>query len=133
MIPSLFLAVIHQDSRFRFHPRLRWTPNAGRCRRGRPKETWRRSFVREMKENGLTWAQVEHLARNRGGWRSFVLALPVSMCHRARRGLTNCAGDQLLICLLLQRHHSGLYSFNLLQREILKIQLYRLPEPNVKL
>ena len=51
---------------------LRWTPNAGRCRRGRPKETWRRSFEREMK-NGLSWAQVEHLARNRGGWRSLVL------------------------------------------------------------
>ena len=28
-----------------------------------------------MKENGLSWAQVEHLARNRGGWRSLVLAL----------------------------------------------------------
>ena len=54
---------------------LRWTPNAGRRRRGRPKETWRRSFEREMKENGLSWAQVEHLARNRGGWRSLVLAL----------------------------------------------------------
>ena len=54
---------------------LRWTPNAGRHRRGRPKETWRRSFAREMKENGLSWAQVEHLVRNRGGWRSLVLAL----------------------------------------------------------
>ena len=28
-----------------------------------------------MKENGLSWAQVEHLARNRGGWRSLVLTL----------------------------------------------------------
>ena len=54
---------------------LRWTPNAGRRRRGRPKETWRRAFEREMKENGLSWAQVEHLARNRDGWRSLVLAL----------------------------------------------------------
>ena len=54
---------------------LRWTPNAGRRRRGRPKETWRRSFEREMKENGLSWVQVEHLARNKDGWRSLVLAL----------------------------------------------------------
>ena len=54
---------------------LRWTPIAGRRRRGRPKETWRRSFEREMKENGLSWAQVEHLARNRGDWRSLVLVL----------------------------------------------------------
>ena len=53
----------------------RWTPNAGKRRRGRPKETWRRSFEREMKENGLSWAQVEHLGRNRRGWRSFVLVL----------------------------------------------------------
>ena len=28
-----------------------------------------------MKENGLSWAKVEHLARNMGGWRSLVLAL----------------------------------------------------------
>ena len=53
---------------------LRWTPNAGRRRRGRPKETRRRPLEREMKENGLSWGQVEHLARNRGGWRSLVLA-----------------------------------------------------------
>ena len=54
---------------------LRWTPSAGRRRRGRPKETWRRSFERETKENGSSWAQVEHLARNMGGWHSIVLAL----------------------------------------------------------
>ena len=54
---------------------LRWTLNAGRRKRGRSKETWRRSFEQEMKEIGLSWAQVEHLARNRGGWRSLVLAL----------------------------------------------------------
>ena len=28
-----------------------------------------------MKENGLSWAQVEHLAQNRGDWQSLVLAL----------------------------------------------------------
>ena len=49
---------------------LRWAPNAGRSRRGRPKETWRISIEREMKENGLTWAPSEH----RGCWRSLVLA-----------------------------------------------------------
>ena len=54
---------------------LRWTPNAGRRRWGKPNETWRRTVEREMKENGLSWAQVEHLARNRGNWQSLVLAL----------------------------------------------------------
>ena len=64
---------------------LRWTPNAGRRRRGRPKETWRRSFEREMKKNGLSWAQVEHLARNRGRLAISCVGL---LCHRARRGLS---------------------------------------------
>ena len=54
--------------------------NTGRRRRGRPKETWRRSFIRTRNEGEwMTWAQVEHgvehLARNRGGCRSLVLAL----------------------------------------------------------
>ena len=54
---------------------IRWTPNAGRRKRGRPEETWRKSVERGMKDNGLIWAQVEHLARNRSGWRSLVSAL----------------------------------------------------------
>ena len=29
--------------------------------------------LKKMKENGLTWAQVEHLVQNRGGWQSLVL------------------------------------------------------------
>ena len=42
---------------------LRWTPNEGGHRRGRPKQTRRRSFEQEMKENGLTCAQAEHSVR----------------------------------------------------------------------
>ena len=44
-------------------------------KRVRQQETWRRSFEREMKDNGLSWARVEHLARNRGGWRSLMLVV----------------------------------------------------------
>ena len=46
---------------------LSWTPSASRRRQGKPKETWRRSFEREMKEYEMTWSKVEHLARNKGG------------------------------------------------------------------
>nr|KAG5708729.1 hypothetical protein BaRGS_034946 [Batillaria attramentaria] len=37
---------------------LRWTPD-GRRKRGRPKETWRRTVEREMKEQGWTWNFLE--------------------------------------------------------------------------
>nr|KAG5699627.1 hypothetical protein BaRGS_005075 [Batillaria attramentaria] len=33
---------------------LRWTPD-GKGARGRPKETWRRTVDKELKENKLTW------------------------------------------------------------------------------
>ena len=65
---------------------LRWTPNAGGRRRVRPKETWRRSFEREMKENGLSWAQVEHSKRAKQG--RLAISCVGLMCHRARRGLS---------------------------------------------
>ncbi|PVD19793.1 hypothetical protein C0Q70_20284 [Pomacea canaliculata] len=37
---------------------LRWTPD-GRRKRGRPKETWRRTVEREMKGKGWTWGHLE--------------------------------------------------------------------------
>ena len=81
--------LIHYD---RNQARRRWTwigyvvrMPSDVIRRGRPKETWRRSFEREMKKNGLSWAQVEHLARNRGRLAISCVGL---LCHRARRGLS---------------------------------------------
>ena len=56
---------------------MRWTP-AGNRRRGRPKETWRRSVERDMKALGWSWGQVAKLAADRTRWRSSVSALCAS-------------------------------------------------------
>ncbi|XP_056015927.1 uncharacterized protein LOC130053203 [Ostrea edulis] len=43
---------------------MRWTP-AGKRNRGRPKETWRRSVEKEMKECGWTWSRIQNMAADR--------------------------------------------------------------------
>ena len=53
---------------------LRWTPD-GHRRRGRPKETWRRTIEKEMKEHGWTWGYLERCSADRPRWRSLVAAL----------------------------------------------------------
>ena len=53
---------------------LHWTPD-GKRKRGRPKETWRRTVEREMKERGWSWNFLEIQARDRAQWRSMVEAL----------------------------------------------------------
>ena len=53
---------------------LRWTPD-GRRRRGRPKETWRRTVEREMKEKGWTWGRLERASADRHQWRALVEGL----------------------------------------------------------
>ena len=48
---------------------LRRTPN-GRRKRGRPKETWRRTVEKEMREQGWTWGRgdLERCATDRPWW-----------------------------------------------------------------
>ena len=53
---------------------LDWNPQEKR-RRGRPKQTWRRSVHSEALEKGLSWGEVKRMARNRIRWRHFVDAL----------------------------------------------------------
>ena len=53
---------------------LFWTPD-GKRKRGRPKETWRRTVAREMKEKGWSWKFLETQAKDRTQWRSLVGAL----------------------------------------------------------
>ena len=50
---------------------LRWTPD-GMQKRGRPKETWRRTVEKEMKTCGLTWETITRQAANQQQWRSLV-------------------------------------------------------------
>ena len=51
---------------------LTWTPS-GKRKRGRPKETWRRTVERERAELGLTsWAAAAVVAKNRDKWRTLL-------------------------------------------------------------
>lgn len=56
---------------------MRWTPE-GKRKRGRPKNTWRRTVEAEMKEYGYTWGELEKKAKDRDQWRILVLALCAS-------------------------------------------------------
>ena len=49
---------------------LRWTPDSRR-KAGRPRETWRRTVLREGAEVGCsTWAEMGAMATDRRAWRS---------------------------------------------------------------
>ena len=52
----------------------RWTPQ-GKRSRGRPKTTWCRTIVSELKELGITWGEAETKAKDRNGWRNLVVTL----------------------------------------------------------
>nr|KAG5700914.1 hypothetical protein BaRGS_012321 [Batillaria attramentaria] len=51
---------------------LHWTPE-GKRKRGRPKNTWRRTVEGELKTLHHTWGSIQKLAQNRQEWRSFVV------------------------------------------------------------
>ena len=53
---------------------LHWTPE-GKRKRGRPKNTWRRTVEGEMKTLQQTWGTIQRRAQNRQEWRAFVAAL----------------------------------------------------------
>ena len=53
---------------------LHWKPE-GKCKRGRPRNTWRRTVETELKTMQHTWGTIQRLAQNRQTWRSFVAAL----------------------------------------------------------
>ncbi|KAL9960175.1 hypothetical protein ACROYT_G033591 [Oculina patagonica] len=57
---------------------VRWSPD-GRRKRGRPKETWRRTVEREMRDNEWTWGHLERVAADRSQWRFLVEALCAPM------------------------------------------------------
>ena len=53
---------------------LRGTP-PGRRKQGRPRTTWRRTVMAELKEMGLTLGEAQHAAKDRSRWRQIVDAL----------------------------------------------------------
>ena len=53
---------------------LEWNP-VGKRRRGRPKNTWRRTIEDEAKRIGKTWSEIKNEAQNRVRWKKLVSAL----------------------------------------------------------
>ena len=53
---------------------LEWNPQGSR-RRGRPKQSWKRSVIAELAKNKITWIEAKRTASNRVRWRSMVDAL----------------------------------------------------------
>ena len=53
---------------------IQWNAEGSR-RRGRPKDTWRRTIQREMRLNNLREEDVASLAEDRSAWRSLVADL----------------------------------------------------------
>jgi hypothetical protein len=50
---------------------LRWNPQ-GKRRRGRPRNTWQRDGMAELKRVNKTWGEAERIAQDRASWRVFV-------------------------------------------------------------
>ncbi|XP_055387840.1 uncharacterized protein LOC129616286 [Condylostylus longicornis] len=53
---------------------LEWNPQ-GKRRVGRPRNTWRRTILKEVESSGKTWSEVKYLAQNRVRFRGYVEAL----------------------------------------------------------
>ncbi|KAF4092342.1 hypothetical protein AMELA_G00019950 [Ameiurus melas] len=52
---------------------FRWVPPGGRRDRGRPRLTWRRTFINNLKTLNIPWDEAEDLAFNRTQWRALLL------------------------------------------------------------
>ena len=67
--------VIRKDRDSITRTALMWTPDGGRRKRGRPRETWRSTIEAEMKTIRKTWKEVEKIATYKEEWKSLVSAL----------------------------------------------------------
>ena len=62
--------ILRMDSDDNQRVALRWTPAAGKRKRGRPKETWRRTVERERQTLGFSsWEATAAAAQDRHHWR----------------------------------------------------------------
>jgi hypothetical protein len=53
---------------------LEWNPQ-GKRKRGRPRQTWRRSLLEELKPTGMSWETAKLIAGDRMKWKEMVEAL----------------------------------------------------------
>ncbi|XP_078619529.1 uncharacterized protein LOC144886675 [Branchiostoma floridae x Branchiostoma japonicum] len=59
---------------------MTWIPPGGKRKRGRPKNTWRRTFNEDLKGVNITWGMAEQTASDRGRWK--LLAAQCASRHR---------------------------------------------------
>ncbi|KAI8496360.1 hypothetical protein Bbelb_256590 [Branchiostoma belcheri] len=58
---------------------MTWVPPGGRRKRGRPKNTWRRTFQEDLKRANIAWEEAEEAAATRTRWK---LAAQCACRHR---------------------------------------------------
>ena len=63
---------------------LKWNPQ-GKRKRGRPRNTWRRSLHKELEEQGYKWKDLEEKAQNRVRWRAIVCGLCSTRSEKASK------------------------------------------------
>jgi hypothetical protein len=51
---------------------ITWNPRQGKRKQGRPRITWRRTFIEDLKAVNLSWDEAETAAADRVRWRSLV-------------------------------------------------------------
>lgn len=75
--------VLRKEKNYICRISLRWSP-AGKRKRGRPRETWRRTIETEMALMGKTWGEIEKIAKDRKRWRDLVSALCAAQHKEAK-------------------------------------------------
>jgi len=60
---------------------ITWVPTEGNRVRGRPRETWRRTFLKELEHVGVTWEECDSVAADRSRWRQ-IAAARCAVSHR---------------------------------------------------
>ena len=66
--------VIRRDRDSITRTALKWTPDSGRRKRVRPRETRTRAIEAKMKTTGKTWEELHKAATEREEWKSLVSA-----------------------------------------------------------
>ena len=88
--------VLRMDHHSHLRIALTWVPE-GKRKRSRPRETWRRTNERELKENGLgTWAAAALAAEDRTAWRQRAYG-PILHLENGKMMMMN-NGDSLSRC-----------------------------------
>ena len=59
---------------------LKWTPQ-GKRKKGRPKETWRRTAEKQLKKRGLSWGTAKKVASDRQKWKQLSVDGPMCPGH----------------------------------------------------